>query len=128
MINMTDEAAQTRHYIDESGTYLGGWNAGQPEGGIEIETPPEYADQKWLFPGWGTSAMVVRIAEDAWREAELACIASQLDAIDEAESGAPPADLLPGSRPQWLAYRGAVRNWMDGADHYPDPLYRPARP
>ncbi|BAQ79147.1 hypothetical protein [Pseudomonas sp. St29] len=66
--------------------------------------------------------------EDAWREGELMMIINQLQALEEADSGAEPRDLLPGTRKQWLAYRGQVRSWCQGNDDFPDIRKRPARP
>lgn len=66
--------------------------------------------------------------ENAWREAQLIAIANQLDALEEAEAGAAPVDLFAGTRLQWLQYRGQVRNWKEGAEHFPDASYRPVRP
>lgn len=118
----------TTHYIDASGNYLGGWDMGPPEGAIEVPHPPEYADQPWLFPGWGPSPSQLQIAESKWQAAEVVAISEQLDALEEAEAGESPVDLLPGTRTQWLKYRGQVRNWKEGAEHYPDSDHRPIRP
>ncbi|MBA6068593.1 hypothetical protein [Pseudomonas mosselii] len=68
------------------------------------------------------------LIESSWRATELSVIAKQLDALEEAEYGEPPVDLLPGTRPQWLGYRGLIRNWQDGADGYPNADRRPTRP
>lgn len=117
-----------KFYIDAVGNYLGGWDDGPPPGSIEVEMPPIDGDQPWLFPGWGPSPSKLRRAEDQWRDDELLVIADQLDAIEEAEVNAAPVDLLPGARQQWLKYRGAVRNWTQGKDGYPDITKRPKRP
>lgn len=119
----------TRYVVDEQGNYIGGFSEGVPlPAGIEVPEPPESADMPWLFPGWGPSPRRARAAEDAWRDAELLIIAAQLDAIEEAEAGTPPVDLLPGSRGGWLKYRGLVRNWVGGNEGYPDVNQRPKRP
>lgn len=121
--------AETKHYVDENGVYLGGWDANPPVGAIEVSPPPSHADQLWLFPGWGPSPSVLKEVEDTWREAELIIIADQLDALEEAEAGEPPVDLLPGTRTQWLAYRGKARNWKTGGSvDFPDSTRRPMRP
>ena len=125
-----------KFYVLASGAYQGSVSSAPstpdqydvPEDWIEIPYGPMAADQMWLFPGWGPSPSQSRFAEDAWRESELEVIADQLQAIEEAEAGEPPADLLPGTRAQWLAYRGKVRNWKEGAEHFPDFNYRATRP
>ena len=120
----------TRYVIDKQGKYIGGFGEGVlvPPDSIEVAAPPDSADQPWLFPGWGPSPRRARMTEDDWRDAELLVIATQLDAIEEAEAGTPPVDLLPGSRGGWLKYRGLVRNWVEGKEEYPDIGRRPLRP
>lgn len=120
----------TKFVVDDHGKYIGGFGEGAPlpPDSIEVDTAPDSADQPWLFPGWGPSLSLARATEDQWREAELLIIAAQLDAIEEAESGSPPVDLLPGSRGGWLKYRGLVRNWVDSNEGYPDVNQRPQRP
>lgn len=66
--------------------------------------------------------------EKAWRTNELAVTARQLEAIEEAEADVPPADLLGGTRKQWLKHRGLVSNWKEGVDPFPDSAQRPVRP
>jgi len=71
--------------------------------------------------------------ENTWRENEILAIGNQLLAIEEAEAAAeegedPPADLLPGTRNQWLAYRTKVRAWKESNLVFPNSLFRPARP
>lgn len=69
--------------------------------------------------------------EVAWRGAELVVIARQLEALEEeevADPGDEPVDLLPGTRKQWLKYRGLVSNWKEGAESFPDIAHRPVRP
>jgi hypothetical protein len=66
--------------------------------------------------------------ESTWRTEELAVTARQLEALEEAEADVPPADLLSGTRKEWLRYRGLLSNWKDGAEHFPDQTFRPTRP
>lgn len=66
--------------------------------------------------------------ENTWLAGELICIGRQLEAIEEDEIGETPPDLLPGTRKQWLKYRGQVSNWKDGAEHFPTMAARPVRP
>lgn len=68
------------------------------------------------------------VAESAWRVTELPVVARQLEAIEEADADVPPADLLPGTRKQWLKYRGQVSNWTDTNAEFPDITKRPTRP
>jgi hypothetical protein len=68
------------------------------------------------------------LIEEDWRSEELVVVARQLEAIEEAEADEPPADLLSGTRKQWLKYRGQVSNWKAGAQFFPDQSHRPARP
>lgn len=121
-----------RHYVTEKGVYIGSFGEGPgatfPANGIWVPYGPESYDQPWLFPGWGPSISLMSQAEDAWRTAELLRIAAQLDALEETEAGEEPEDLLPGSRPAWLKYRGQVRNWVTGAVNYPHIEFRPTRP
>lgn len=65
--------------------------------------------------------------ELAWVEQELPIIRRQLEAIEEDEEGETPPDILPGTRKQWLGYRGKVTNWKDSPD-FPDQALRPIRP
>lgn len=119
----------TKYLIDDRGRYIGAFGEGVelPEG-VEVDCPPDNADQPWLFPGWGGSPSALKAVEEEWRAKQEISIESQLDALEEADAGAEPTDLQPGTRAQWLQYRGQVRNWKEGAAHYPDPGNRPVRP
>ncbi|MBV4519666.1 hypothetical protein KVG88_06290 [Pseudomonas sp. SWRI74] len=66
--------------------------------------------------------------ENLWRATELVVISRQLEAIEEGEADESPPDLLPGTKKQWLKYRGQVSNWKDGADFFPALSHRPVRP
>lgn len=68
------------------------------------------------------------VSESAWRVAELPVVARQLEAIEEADADVPPVDLLPGTRKQWLKYRGQVSNWTDTNPDFPDSAKRPVQP
>lgn len=125
----------TDHYVDADGNYIGGYGDGavpELEGLINLgDNPPASATYIWDFDLqiWNPDPTVegLRI-EPEWRAQELEKIDSQLDALEEAEAGEPPVDLKAGTKAQWLEYRGLVRNWKEGALHYPDSHYRPARP
>lgn len=66
--------------------------------------------------------------ESVWKESEVQEIARQLEALEEAEADVRPADLLPGTRKQWLKYRGQVSNWCTSSPGFPDSEQRPVRP
>ncbi|MDF0731006.1 hypothetical protein P0Y43_09750 [Pseudomonas entomophila] len=80
-------------------------------------------DGEWRIP---PEVMSSREAE--WVASEIPIISRQLEALEEDEAGEPPGDLLPGTRAQWLGYRGRVRNWKEGAEGFPDIEQRPVRP
>lgn len=126
------EQIMTIHYVDQQGVYVGGFGDGAVPEDLTLinlgDNPPDYADQVWLFPGWSDSPGQAVAREGQWRETETLAIAAQLEALEEAAEGKPPAGIFPGTRAQWLEYRGQVRNWADGAEHYPDPARRPVRP
>ncbi|MFJ3153494.1 hypothetical protein ACIPIX_05015 [Pseudomonas protegens] len=115
-------------YVDKDGVQIIKTNGPAPEGGIAVEGTPEYFDQVWLFPGWGPSAYKQGIADVAWIAEELEEVARQLDRLEEAEEGIEVADLLLGTRKQWLTYRGQLRTWAKGGSDFPDPERRPQRP
>lgn len=66
--------------------------------------------------------------ENSWRAGELSSIGRQLEAIEEDEIGETPPDLMPGTRKQWLKYRGQVSNWKEGTEGFPSITSRPDRP
>lgn len=76
-----------------------------------VPTPAEYAQMEMV-----------------WRAEQLAIIARQLEAIEEDEADVPPPDLLPGTRKQWLKYRGQVSNWNETNVDFPDVSKRPVKP
>ncbi|MFL1391127.1 hypothetical protein ACI77F_26050 [Pseudomonas tritici] len=68
------------------------------------------------------------VIETEWRATELAVIFRQLEAIEEDEAGETPADLLPGTRKQWLGHRGRVTAWVANDPDFPDSSKRPVAP
>lgn len=111
-------------YVDENGTFLYSTDGEPPEGGIAVEPPPEYADQAWLFPGWGPSTLKASGAEDQWREEQMTRIANQLLMIEDEDP-----DAEPGTKRQWMDYRIALRKWVtDGNPDFPDQEKRPVAP
>lgn len=91
------------------------------------------ADGETLYddvPQWAYEAAEARLllmdkttTEIEWRSREMDFIANQLTAIEDEDPVA-----LPGTTKQWRDYRIQVRAWFDGAESYPEPEYRPARP
>lgn len=148
LLIVEDELASTqsvggppKFYVTADGVYQGSVSSPPgdwtfydvPADWIEVPDGPPYADQPWLFPGWGPSPSLMIQTEDLWRVAELVVIADQLLALEEAESsienGEPvPEDLLPGTRSQWLSFRTKVRAWKVGAVNFPNSAFRPVRP
>ncbi|POA40737.1 hypothetical protein [Pseudomonas sp. GW456-12-1-14-TSB6] len=82
-------------------------------------TEEELAQQK---------ALLDASVESAWRTTELQVIARQMEALEEAAAGVPTPDLLPGTKQQWLKFRGQLSNWKDGNEHFPEQNQRPVRP
>lgn len=67
--------------------------------------------------------VMLELAENGWREAELDFIADQLIALEDLDPAA-----LPGTDRQWRDYRIQVRKWSEGAPGYPAVEHRPQRP
>lgn len=112
-----------RFYVDESGRYLGGWDSvNYPAGAIEVDNAPAWADQPWLFHGWGESPSCIRSIEDEWRTVEMPFA---LECVTAAQFGDPDVS---GTEAQWKAYWIALRNWKEGNPNYPDIMKRPLRP
>lgn len=130
----------TIHYVRPDGSYVGGYGDGAMPSEADAhpakvddllcleDQHPEYADQRWLFPGWSNSQWRLKTAEAAWQEAEILVIGNQLMAIEEAEAGSTEAKPLPGTRAQWLIYRTKVRAWNDANADFLDVAKRPVRP
>ncbi|WP_122663496.1 hypothetical protein [Pseudomonas viridiflava] len=85
------------------------------------------ADGTWAITASTLRAKAV-IVEDDWREQQIITINRQLEALEEAEADVPPDDLLPGTRTQWLGYRGKVRAWKEGHADFPEMSKRPIQP
>lgn len=128
-------------YVRPDGSFVGNYDseaapddeAAAPYGVSDLimlpaEDSPEYADQTWLFPGWSDSPSKSLHAEAVWRTETLAVIARQLQAIEEDEAGATPQDMRPGTKLQWLRFRGEVSNWNEKNPAFPDAAQRPVRP
>lgn len=119
-----------QYYVYADGKQAGGFVGPHdvPEHSIEVFEPPLRADQVWQFPGWSESSSLRSELDAEWKLQELGEIAKQLERIEEGEAGVDVTGLLPGTRKQWLAYRGLVRNWAEGKGDYPDMTKRPKRP
>lgn len=109
--------------LPDDGMYRNAWRVNVDNG--VLGSPPVVLDPVIVAQLDYEAATLV---ENTWRDAELLVIATQLDALEEAEAGEVPEDLLPGTRTQWLSYRGKVRNWVEGKGDYPDITKRPVRP
>ena len=130
----------TIHFVRPDGSYVGGYDDGATPSHEEAfpakisklicidEQCPEYADQRWLFPGWSSSRWKIEAIENGWRESELIVIANQLMALEETEAGSDDASPLAGSRSQWLIYRTAIRSWNANNKGFLNMDKRPQRP
>ena len=109
-------------YVDAAGIQLYATDGEPPEGGIPVNQFPAYADQLWLFPGWGPSPSQARKVEDEWRTIEMPIARENVTAIEFGD------DSIPGTTADWKAYWLALRGWDEGADGYPDSTHRPVEP
>ena len=111
-----------KYYVDVNGQFLGGWDQDPPEGAIEVESPPEYADQIWLYSGWGPSASKAAQEESTWRDEQLPIAQQNVTAIQYGEEG------IPGTAQQWQKYWLALRKWTVDNPDFPDSSKRPVAP
>lgn len=44
-----------KYFVDAQGRYLGAWDQGGPDGGVEVQTPPEDARMVWDGEAWQPS-------------------------------------------------------------------------
>nr|WP_315412914.1 hypothetical protein [uncultured Pseudomonas sp.] len=112
-----------KHYVDSNGVYLYGTDGEAPEGGIDVEPQPEYADQIWLFPGWGPSIFKATQIEDQWREEQMTRVVNQLLMLEDEDPNAKP-----GTARQWRDYRIELRKWTAENPDFPDSSKRPVAP
>lgn len=116
----------TDHYIDTSGKYIGGFDDGAlPDDPTAInlgDNPPEYADQPWLFPGWGVSIINATTRENQWRYDQMAIAQENVTAIEYG------AEDIPGTAQQWRAYWLDLRKWTEANPDFPDSSKRPVAP
>lgn len=111
-----------KYYIDGGGKFMGGWDDDPPEGAIEVSHPPEYADQVWLFPEWGSSRLKETQEEAQWREQEMPAAEQNVTALTYG------ADDIPGSVVEWQKYWLALRKWTEANPDFPDSSKRPVAP
>lgn len=83
---------------------------------------------EYVSPPYVPTLEALAQAEVAWGAATLNVIARQLEAIEEDEADVTPPDILPGTRKQWLKYRGQVSNWNETNADFPEITKRPVAP
>lgn len=66
----------TQYYVDQNGTYLGGFDGAEPPaGGIEVPTAPAHASQVYANGAWAWPSKYATVAEAvAGRKADLAAL------------------------------------------------------
>lgn len=113
-----------RYYVDERGTYLGGWDLDPPPGALEVLTPPAIWDQVWNFESsaWSESPSQLAMVEAAWREEQMPLAQQTVTALTYGEEG------IPGTIPEWQKYWLALRKWTEGNPDFPDETKRPPAP
>lgn len=120
-----------KFYVSATGAYMGSVSSAPdspdtydvPADWIEVSSGPSYADQIWLFPGWGPSPSQLRAVESAWRESEMAIALQNVTAIQFEDP-----DALPGTEAQWKSYWIKLKSWVEGKGFFPDITKRPVRP
>jgi hypothetical protein len=140
---MADQNSDVNEAAEAAAEITNGYAVNQNGGWRAVTSDMELFDDEVFYqdvPQWAYDKQEAdRIkaektaAENSWRDLEIAAIANQLMAIEEAEAAEeageePPADLLPGTRTQWLSYRTKVRAWKEGNVNFPDETKRPVRP
>lgn len=62
----------TKHYVDNNGVYLGGFEGSEPVGGIEVSAPPhglaKWIDGEWIMPPAFDSLLDAKAAMIKWIE------------------------------------------------------------
>lgn len=109
-------------YVDASGIQMYATDGDPPEGGVAVSSIPEYSDQVWLFPGWGSSLLKATQVENNWREAEMPIAKNNVTAIQFGENG------IAGTEQQWKDYWLALRKWTQDNPDFPDVTKRPTSP
>ncbi|WP_454843486.1 hypothetical protein [Pseudomonas gorinensis] len=111
-----------KYYIDINGQFLGGWDQDPPDGAIEVENPPEYADQIWISSGWGPSISKASQEESKWRDEQMLTAQQNVTAIDFGSKN------VPGSAQEWKDYWLGLLGWTADNPDFPDSSKRPVAP
>ncbi len=92
-----------KHYIDEDGRYLGGWDGIPPEGAIEVGEPPEDARQLWSGIAW--SEIPEQVPDSVTkRQAKLALLeAGLIDDVEDLISEMDRGDQIEWSDSVWFS-------------------------
>lgn len=91
-----------KFYVDNTGKYLGGWDASPPSGGIEVPVAPMDAKQVWDFGLSSWSAVTQGVpSRVTMRQARLALHAAGLLQSVEAAINAMPEPPQTAARIEW---------------------------
>lgn len=63
-----------KHYIDDAGNYLGGWDASPPESAIEVPFPPEDARYLYIDGVWVPPAKTEEELRAEWKAQRAAAV------------------------------------------------------
>jgi hypothetical protein len=74
-----------KYYVDEQGSYIGGFDGSVPDGGVEVSNPPNDGRQKFVDGQWQELPASVTYAEN--RANEYAPIEDLADALTKINSG-----------------------------------------
>lgn len=79
-----------------------------------------------LDGSWAITEETARVdaarAENQWRALEMPLAQECVTALSFGDTS------IPGTVTQWKGYWLALRDWKEGAEHYPDASHRPVRP
>lgn len=105
-----------KHFVDHSGSYIGGFEGTEPpDGSVEVHVPPADGRQIWSFSkgAWGGPLLAVVDYEDAI-QAKVDVTAKQKLFRD----GVTLASYTASTNPQWAAEALAFVAWRDGVWAY----------
>lgn len=104
-----------KYYVDQTGAYLGGWDANPPAGAIEVAAPPEDARQVWTGSEWGPVPITPATIAARRYEAEvggITVLGVPIDTDDRSKllinGAALEATIDPAYEMQWKAPGGFV--------------------
>ena len=116
----------TDHYVTSTGSYVGGYDDGavpEESGLINLgDSPPDYSDQIWQFPGWSESPSRLEAVESGWREQQMPLAQQTVTALTYGEDG------ISGTVIEWQKYWLALRKWTADNPDFPDITKRPIQP